>query len=301
MPGIGHHLCNRAEAYETFKGNGDPAGPPITATDDDIASIIYTTGSTGRAKGCIIGQREFGRLGQLVAGVMRMSEHDRTILPMPIFHVGAKTLQVATHWRGGTVVMLREFRPEPYLQAIEKYRISKGHLAPTLVQMLLEVPNVEKYDLSSLTMVMYSAGAMPVPVLRRAIKVFGNVFQNSYGMSEGPGTVLDPEQHKPDGTEKEQARLNSVGIPYPGVDIMIRRDDGSEADTGEAGEICIRSDAQFRGYWNNSTATAEALRDGWYHSGDIGKMDEDGYVYLVDRKKDMIITGGTTRSTSPIA
>jgi acyl-CoA synthetase (AMP-forming)/AMP-acid ligase II len=281
-----------ASEYQAFVAGGDPAGPPLVGTGDDISAIIYTTGSTGKPKGCIIGQREFARLCQMLSAVMRMSQHDRTALPMPLFHVGAKSLQVSTHWRGGTVVILREFRAVAYLEAIQTFRVTKGHLAPTLVQMLLEVPQAEKYDLSSITMIMYSASAMPVPVLRRAIKVFGNVFQNSYGMSEGPGTVLDPEQHKPDGSEAEQRRLNSVGIPYPTVQAKIIREDGTDAEVGESGEICLKSDAMFRGYWNNSAATVEALRNGWYHSGDIGKIDEDGFVYLVDRKKDMIITGG---------
>jgi acyl-CoA synthetase (AMP-forming)/AMP-acid ligase II len=297
MPSVGTYVCignapDWAVDYPSFIALGDPAGPPFTGTGDDIAAIMYTSGSTGRPKGCVIGQREFARTGQLVSGGMRMSACDRTALPMPLFHVGAKSIVAGTHWRGGTVVLLREFRPEPYLETIEKHRVTKGHLAPTLIQMLLELPNVQQYDLSSVSMIMYSASAMPVPVLRRAIALFGNVFQNGYGMSEGPATLLEPEQHKPDGTEKEQRRLQSVGTPYPNVHIRITRDDGTEAAVGEAGEICLKSDAMFRGYWNNSVATGETLRDGWYRSGDIGKLDEDGFLYLVDRKKDMIITGG---------
>jgi acyl-CoA synthetase (AMP-forming)/AMP-acid ligase II len=221
-----------------------------------------------------------------------MFEDDRVALPMPFFHMGAKSLQIASHWVGGAALVLREFRPQTYLKMIEKYRITKCHLAPTMIQMLLGETNIAQYDLSSVNMIMYSSSAMPTPVLRRAIQFFGNVFQNNYGMSEGLGTALDPEQHKPDGTAKEQRRLQSVGIPLPNAEAMIFRDDGSEAEVGEAGEVAFKSEAMFRGYWNNSIATAEALRDGWYRTGDIGKMDEDGYIYLIDRKKDMIITGG---------
>jgi acyl-CoA synthetase (AMP-forming)/AMP-acid ligase II len=297
MPCVSTYVCignapDWAVEYQSFVATGDPAGPPMIGTGDDIAVLLYTSGSTGRPKGCIQGQRELARLAQSVSASMRMFEDDRVALPMPFFHMGAKSLQIASHWVGGAALVLREFRPQTYLKMIEKYRITKCHLAPTMIQMLLGETNIAQCDLSSVNMIMYSSSAMPTPVLRRAIQLFGNVFQNNYGMSEGLGTALDPEQHKPDGTAKEQRRLQSVGIPLPNAEAMIFRDDGSEAEVGEAGEVAFKSEAMFRGYWNNSIATAEALRDGWYRTGDIGKMDEDGYIYLIDRKKDMIITGG---------
>jgi acyl-CoA synthetase (AMP-forming)/AMP-acid ligase II len=281
-----------AERLDDVAASGDADGPPYRATEGDIAYLIYTSGTTGRAKGCMLGQKSQLRVAQACSADLGIASVDRTLLAMPLVHVGAKVVQLAAHWQGSTAIILNKFEPEPYFQILEREKATVGHLAPTMIQMLLEHPLAAKANVSSLRVVLYSASPMPTPVLRRAIKVFGNVFHQQYGLTEGAGTSLHARRHNPDGDEKDQRRLSSAGIPFAGVEVRITADNGEECPQGEPGEICLRGESLMRGYWNNSAATIDTLRGGWMHTGDIGRVDEDGYLYLVDRKKDMIISGG---------
>jgi acyl-CoA synthetase (AMP-forming)/AMP-acid ligase II len=217
---------------------------------------------------------------------------DRTLLMMPFFHIGAKAMQNAQHQLGGTVYIQRGFNADAVLRCVAAAKITTTHMAPIMVQMLLEAPNLGSYDITSLRTIVYGAAPMPIPVLRRGLQLLGSVFIQTYGQTESLGTALARHDHRPDGDDKERARLQSVGRPYMDVLLRILDDDGNDCSRGAAGEIALRSNAQFRGYWNNSAATLETLQDGWVRTGDIGRIDEQGLVYLVDRKKDMIISGG---------
>jgi acyl-CoA synthetase (AMP-forming)/AMP-acid ligase II len=281
-----------AQRLDDIAASGDADGPPYRADEDDIAYLIYTSGTTGRAKGCMLGQKAQLRVAQACSADLGITSVDRTLLAMPLVHVGAKVVQLAAHWQGSSAIILNKFEPGPYFEMLEREKATVGHLAPTMIQMLLEHPLAAKADVSSLRVVLYSASPMPTPVLRRAIKVFGNVFHQQYGLTEGAGTSLHSQRHKPDGDENDQRRLASAGIPFAGVEVRIAAENGEECAPGEPGEICLRGESLMRGYWNNSAATIDTLRDGWMHTGDIGRVDEDGYLYLVDRKKDMIISGG---------
>ncbi len=153
------------------------------------------------------------------------------------------------------------------------------HMAPTMVQALLSVPGIEDADLSSLHTLCYSAAPMPLPLLRRGLKLLGPVFLQLYGMTEGGGTTLHKRQHKPDGSPADIKRLGSIGQAAPNVDVKIVDDEGRALPVGEPGEILTRTASHMAGYWNNSAATIAALRDGWYHTGDLGYLDEEGFLY----------------------
>lgn len=281
-----------AEDYEAVLASGDPAGATFRSTEADIAYLIYTSGTTGRPKGCILGQREEVCAAQLLGSDMRCSAADRILLMMPLFHIGAKILQLAQHWRGGTAVIHRAFDPAEILRTIAAERITITHMAPTMIQSVLECDQIGHHDVSSLEMIVYAAAPMPTPVLRRGLEVFGPVFQQQYGQTEGPGTTLLRHQHLPQGTEAQRRRLGSVGQASPTVRIRVVDEQGGDCAVDTPGEVLIQSGAMTRGYWNNSAATVETLRGGWVHTGDVGRLDEDGFLYLVDRKKDMIISGG---------
>jgi acyl-CoA synthetase (AMP-forming)/AMP-acid ligase II len=202
-------------------------------------------------------------------------------------------LSLSQHVPGGTAYLYRQFEPREIIEGIEREKLTVLLLAPTMVQMLLDSPGIDEADMSSVRTILYSAAPMPSTVLRRAIDVFdGCGFVNLFGQTEICMFCLSPMQHKPNGTEAERRQLTSVGQPYPNLEAKILDDEGNECPTGVAGEIVARSNAMFRGYWNNSPATMATLRDGWVHTGDMGRIDEDGFLYLVDRKKDMIISGG---------
>lgn len=289
---IGGQAPDWAEDYHSFRDQGDPAGAPARPRPDDLMHLIYTSGTTGRPKGAMRTHRAEIATGTLMATELGLIVSDRLQLMMPIFHVGARFLQIAVHMRGGSVVLHRMFDPAAILEAIVTERVTMIHMAPTMVQAMLEQPGIEDMDLSSLHTICYSAAPMPVPVLKRGLKLLGPVFLQLYGMTEGGGTTLHKRQHKPDGTPEEVKLLGSIGQAAPTVDLKIIDEDGRETPVGQPGEILTRTETHLSGYWNNSAATLAALRDGWYHTGDLGYVDGQGFVYLVDRKKDMIVSGG---------
>jgi len=296
--GPAHFICigpdcpEWASPYEEIVAAGDGDGAPFRARGADIAYLIYTSGTTGRPKGCMLGHSNQIGSAHMTALHMRYGCEDRTQIVMPVYHIGAKNIQLAAHWTGGGVYLERAFRPEPALESIARNRITVGHMAPTMIQMLLEVSSFETYDISSLRMILYSAAPMPLPLLREGIRRIGPVFAQMYGQTEALGTILPIEMHRPDGDEDDLRRLASIGHPYAGVRMSCIGEDDVPSRPGEPGEICIQGLCTMRGYWNSSAATVETLRDGWVRTGDVGMVDHEGYFHLLDRKKDMVISGG---------
>ena len=281
-----------ASPYEQIVASGASEGPSFRACGEDIAYLIYTSGTTGRPKGCMLGHSNQLASTAATSFHMRNGCDDRTLVVMPLYHIGAKNIQLAQHWAGGAVHLQRAFRPAEALAAIARQRITVGHMAPTMIQMLLEDPTFETHDVSSLRLILYSAAPMPVPLLREGMKRIGPVFAQMYGQTEGLGTILPAELHKPDGDEADLRRLGSVGHPYQGSRMRVVGEDDQPLAVGQAGELCVQSPTVMRGYWNNNAATIETLRGGWLHTGDIAAIDAEGFVHLMDRKKDVIISGG---------
>ena len=297
VPGIEQYACIGGEApwardYEHYLQEEDTAIEPVPPQLGDLAYLVYTSGTTGRPKGCMLGQRAMTSFAETLSGIMQSSSSDRTLLMMPMFHVGAKMIQLGAHWQGGTVVLHRSFDAKAILETIERERITVTHMAPTMIQMLLDHPDVRLHDLSSLRMLVYSAAAMPVALLRRGLALLGPIFTQMYGQTEGAGTVLPASHHKPDGSERDRERFKSIGVPMRGTEVRIVDTQGHDCAPGAPGEIVIRGPMCMQGYWNNSAATLEALRDGWLHTGDVGRFDDDGFITLVDRMKDVIVSGG---------
>jgi len=294
---VEHFVCigggvDFADDYEELVASGDVSGAPFRPLPDDIAYLIYTSGTTGRPKGVMLSQAGEVAAAEILGSDQRNSPADRLLIMMPLFHIGAKIIQLAQHWRAGTVVVQKGFEPKAILDCIGREKITVTHMAPTMVQTLLEAPDIGAADLKSLRMIVYAAAPMPVPVLKKGLKLLGPVFQQQFGQTEGIGTTLLAHQHRPDGTDRDREILTSVGQASPRVNVRIVDDHGKDMPTGEVGEILLTSPGVMKGYWNNTAATIETLRDGWVHTGDVGRLDAEGYLYLVDRKKDMIISGG---------
>lgn len=298
LPGIELYVCigggcDFAIDYECYLQTGEESGPPLRATADDLFCLIYTSGTTGKPKGCVWGQREMRGLAQIMAWLSGIEQPDKVLLVMPMFHIGALAVGLSLHVRGATVHLARQFEPVEALRTIGREGISLLHLAPTMLQMLLESDELARTDVSNVRTCIYSAAPMPLAVLRRAIEVFGGCnFTNLYGQTEVCSFGLSPREHKPYGNEREQARLMSVGKPWPNTLARTVDEHGQDCPMDVAGEIIIKSAVRFRGYWNNDVATQETIRDGWVYTGDVGRIDQDGFLYLVDRKKDVIISGG---------
>jgi acyl-CoA synthetase (AMP-forming)/AMP-acid ligase II len=281
-----------AESYEEFVASGDPQGAPVEVGPDTYAMLMYTSGTTGRPKGVLKEQRQFCANFETNIIVMNMRGDDRLLVMMPLFHNGACSLFYTMFMAGGTTHIHRKFEAVDVLATIDQDRITMMHMAPTLIQTIMDHPEIDQYDLSSLRVVNYAAAPMPVSLLRRCVAKFGKIFLNSYGATEAGGTVLYPHQHYLDGTPEQMARLPSLGQPFPNTKVRVVDDEGVDCPPGVAGEILLSSPNTMSGYWNNHAATLEVLRDGWYHTGDVGTLDKDGFLFLVDRKKDMIISGG---------
>ncbi|MCW2628020.1 AMP-binding protein [Mycobacterium sp.] len=277
--------------FEEFVAGGDGGQLAFAARPDDIACLLFTSGTTGASKCCILGQREQRRVAFTMNVEMRSGSSDRGLINMPMFHVGAMAIIGGLHARGGSVVLQQQFDAAEAVRMIPDERITLVHLAPVMLRALLDEVS-DARALENLRTVIYAAAPMTVTTLERALSLLPRAgFLNLYGQTEAIVSGLPREMHDVDGPAAADA-LRSVGFPFPGVRVRIVGDDDRAVPVGEAGEIVVRSDSLFRGYWDDPAATLATLRDGWCHTGDIGRFDHRGLLYLVDRKKDIVITGG---------
>ncbi|WP_315777835.1 MULTISPECIES: AMP-binding protein [unclassified Bradyrhizobium] len=258
------------------------------ATPDDIATLNYTGGTTGKSKGALRHHREYGGFATAILADFEIPERARYLTVAPISHV-AGTKVLPTLMRGGTVHMLKGFDPEAVLATIARERINFTLFVPTMIYVLLDHPALGKTDLSSLELVLYGASAMSPTRLVEGIARIGPVFSQLYGQTECyPVSVLRKADHDP----KQPELFLSCGFPIAACDVKILDDDDREVAQGEAGEICVRAPHVMAEYWKRPDTTAETLKNGWLHTGDIARRDERGYMYILDRKKDMIVSGG---------
>jgi len=266
---------------------GAPA--PVPGVDAALAAISYTGGTTGRPKGVMLshGNLLANALHNLIATGHRQPQ--RWLHVCPMFHVAGTANVVACTWVGAAQVLLPRFDPAAVLAAIERERITHTVFVPTMLAMLLDAPEFDGADLSSLHNIQYAASPISPELQRRVLERFPCEVAQFYGMTEAAPTVshLTPDDHR-----RGMGRTASMGAPVPGVQVQVRGAGGEPLPAGEIGELWIRGPNIMLGYWNRPDATADALVDGWYRSGDIVHADGDGYLYMVDRAKDMIITGG---------
>jgi fatty-acyl-CoA synthase len=258
------------------------------ASADDISTLNYTGGTTGKSKGALRYHRENGGFASAILADFEIPEAARYLTVAPISHV-AGTKVLPTLMRGGTVHMLKGFDPEAVLNTIEREKINFTLLVPTMIYVLLDHPVLGKTDLSSLELVLYGASAMSPSRLVEGIERIGPVFSQLYGQTECyPVSVLRKADHDP----KAPELLLSCGFPIAACEVKILDDNDQEVATGEAGEICVRASHVMAEYWKRPDITAETLKNGWLHTGDIARQDERGYMFILDRKKDMIVSGG---------
>jgi acyl-CoA synthetase (AMP-forming)/AMP-acid ligase II len=298
LPGLRRIVCiegsrDGAVPYEDLLRSAPDAPPQVPIRDSDVAYLIYTSGTTGKPKGVMLSHRAVTESARCISheGGARCS--DTMLIVMPMFHIGGRIEQLSYSIIGATIVLHAAFDAGAILRSIEKERVSSAHLAPIMVQRLLDSPELNAVDKSTLRTIHYASAPMPVPTLQRAIAAFGPILTQVYGMTENiVATLLTPAQHVLSGSAAEVRRLGSAGQPFLTCRIRIVRPDDSDVGVGEIGEILVQGPGVMNGYWNNSTATANALRDGWFYTGDLGMFDSDRFVFVVDRKKDMIISGG---------
>jgi acyl-CoA synthetase (AMP-forming)/AMP-acid ligase II len=259
---------------------------PDVATEDELAWLVYTGGTTGRPKGVMLSHRVMVENILITLAEWNWPEEVRFLAVTPLSH-SAGVIALAVLARGGSVRILARPDPGDIARAITEDRITVLFAVPSLLYRLLDHPASREIDRGVLQVVIYGASPMSPDRLDQGIARWGRVFMQFYGQTEAPNTicVLRKEDHTPD-------RLLACGQPVPGVVVQIQDQDGNAVEVGEIGEICVRGRLVMDGYWKRDEATAEALRGGWLHTGDMGRQDAEGFVYIVDRTKDMIISGG---------
>jgi fatty-acyl-CoA synthase len=256
---------------------------------DEVSGLTYTGGTTGASKGVMQTYRSGATLCQIQLSEWDFPPDTRFLIATPLSHAGAAFF-VPTLLTGGSIVVLPGFDPTAVLETIQKYRITATMLVPTMLYILMDHPKIDEFDLSSLQTIYYGAAAISPTRLQEALRRFGPIFFQYYGQSECGMTitVLKKDEHDAD----DLGRLATCGRPVPWLHVALLDDAGNQVAAGEPGEICVRGPLVMKGYWNKPEQTAEALAGGWLHTGDIARADEDGFLTIVDRKKDMIVSGG---------
>ena len=300
LPGVKNYILLESSAagmiaYDDLLASHRGQEPDEQIDEDDPLCIIYTSGTTGVPRGALYTQRRLIEDSKTLAMDMELQPGHRRVLITPLFHIAGNTHFRSSLYIGGCNIILKFFDPAATLQVIQDERATHMDIVPTHLAAMLNLPDLNKYDISSMNFLWYGASPMPLEVLKKGIKVFGPIFAQGYGQSEsGPAIAhLSKEDHNIlDRPEEEQKKLMSAGRPDIGVQVRIVNDEDKDVAPGEVGEITVRSKHIMAEYWHKPDDTEASIVNGWLHTGDMGYYDADGYIYIADRKKDMIISGG---------
>ncbi|HET9199819.1 MAG TPA: long-chain-fatty-acid--CoA ligase [Dehalococcoidia bacterium] len=287
--------------YDALLAAGSPDELFTEIDENDATILIYTSGTTAMPKGVVLSYHDFTTY---VVNTMEPASpeepHDVTLLSVPLYHIAGATTMASAVFGGRTLVVPPQFDPANWLSLVQKEKATHAFVVPTMLKRIIEHDDFGKTDLSSLKLVAYGAAPMPYEVVRHAVDVFPpNVgLMNAYGQTESTSslTFLGPDDHRIEGSdeekEKKYQRLRSVGQAMPDVAVVIMNEEGGILAPNEEGEICAMGERIMKGYHKMEGETSKAIQDGWLHTGDVGYLDDDGYLFITGRLKDMIIRGG---------
>jgi long-chain acyl-CoA synthetase len=292
--GDGDDRDGRYQRYEEWVSAQPPEDPMAEVADEDVAMQLYTSGTTGLPKGAMLVNSNFSVLGPYVSPQWGLDETSVNVVCMPLFHIGGSGWALVGIWNGCHSLLFREFVPPEILAALEEHRVTNALFVPAMLQFLTAMPGAAERDYSSLRSIVYGASPITEDVLVRSMKTFGCPFVQVYGLTETTGAItqLDAADHDPAGARAHL--LRSAGRPYPHVEVrIVDLASGKDCGPGEVGELWTRSAQNMAGYWHKPDATEAVFTDdGWFKTGDAGYLDDEGFVFLTDRVKDMIVSGG---------
>ena len=273
-----------AVPYESLLAKASKEEPEITGGDDDTLTILYTSGTTGKPKGAELTHSYYFWSSLNLSSTLGMDIGETSLVALPLFHIGALGGPPWFVYGGAKSVLLRSLDPKRFLELIGEEKVTGFGSVPQLLDFLKLVPEFEKYDWSSVKVILVYAAPVPVTLIKEYAQA-GIKVRQLYGLTEcNTATVLD--------SEHALSKAGSCGRPFFHTEVRVVDLDGNDVKPGEKGEVLLRSPNVMKGYWNRPQDTAEAIKDGWLYTGDIARMDEEGFLYIMDRKKDMIISGG---------
>ena len=300
---IGESNDNDLYSYETLIAQSSPNRPDVGVREEEVAALIHTSGTTGMPKEAMWTHKSWLTGSRDAVIKFQLTEKDSLLMFTPYFHVPFFWWNLAVSYMSGCIVLIRRPDPELILNAIAKEKITNvSHFVPTTLLRMLDFEELDRYDLSSIKRCLCGGAPIPSQILERAIAKLGNIFIKGYGFTEMAGLVatLPPEDHLLSGGEKQRRRMLSCGKEWPSNDVRIIDGEGKPVGPGEEGEIIYRSDNLMKGYWKNPEETRNVLIDGWFRTGDMGFVDEDKYIYITGRKKEIIISGGENISPKQV-
>jgi len=280
-------------SYEELLRTHSPQPPRSLPSADDLLWLLYTSGTTGLPKGAIHTHRSVTALVDVAVGNFAIDEDTRSLVVTPFYALSGGGWDSICSCMGSATIILRHFNPTEVLETMQNERITDVHLVPAMINFIVNCPEFGAYDVSSLKRITYGASPMPPELVKKAIEKIGPIFIQDFGCAEGGLlTVLFEADHIVEGPDEKTRRLASCGKGLPELDVRVLNEKGEDVRPGEVGELTVRGDTVMKGYWKMPEATAEVIKDGRLHTGDLATVDENGFIYIVDRKKDMIISGG---------
>jgi len=293
--------------HDRLVAESEPDESVAEVDDSDATILMFTSGTTAVPKGVVL---SFLDLTAYVMNTMEPASEESsgvTLVSVPLYHIAGATAMMSSIWGGRTLVLLPQFDPRAWLRAVQEERVTHAFVVPTMLKRIMDDAGFGSADLSSLQLIAYGAAPMPYEVVRRAVEVFDCGLMNAYGQTESTSaiTYLAPEDHRISGLtggalEERLRRLHSVGRPMDDVALVILDDRNEILGPNEEGEICVTGARVMTGYFKQEEATEEAIVDGWLHTGDVGYLDSENYLFITGRKKDLIIRGGENISPGEI-